>query len=153
MPGLSLVPRYRTNSLGVRGREFARDDSYRVLAIGCSATISLYVDQDKTWTGLLERCLGERLGQRVWAGCVGRREVNTRDVVTMMRYFVPQHRAALGALIFLVGVNDLALMLSKGAAYDPEFLNKQHLSVVSGGLSAGCPIDTVRRPPGASWRL
>lgn len=124
MPGLPLVSRYRTNSLGLRGREFARDDSYRVLAIGCSVTISVYVDQDQTWAALLERGLAERVGGRVWAGCVGRSEVTTRDLLTMIRCFVPQYRTALDALVFLVGVNDLALMLSKGAAYDPDFLNR-----------------------------
>lgn len=127
MPGMSPVSRLVTNSLGIRGREFSPHDRYRVLGMGCSVAISTYVDQGKTWTFLLEQWLGDRLGEQVWVGSVGRNEVTSRDVITFMRHFVPQYRDQIDLVIILVGVNDLALMLSKGDRYDADFLERAGL--------------------------
>jgi lysophospholipase L1-like esterase len=121
MPGVGQVATFRTNSKGMRAREFSRTDSYRFLVLGCSVAISQYVDQAKTWTAVLEQQLTDRTARRVWVGSVGRPENTARDILTYMRYLVPQYAADLNALIVFVGVNDLALMLSKRSDYNPDF--------------------------------
>lgn len=124
MPGMSPASRLFTNSRGIRGREFSPRDRYRVLGMGCSVAISTYLDQDKTWSALLERFLSDQIHDQVWVGAVGRSEVTSRDVVTFMRYFVPQYKDEIDLVIVLVGVNDLALMLSKANGYEPSFLER-----------------------------
>jgi len=129
MPGMGPVAEYSTNSRGIRGREFSPRDRVRLLALGCSVAISTFVDQSRTWTAILERILTERRGLKTWVGCVGKSEMTSRDVATVMRFFVPQFLGLIDALIVLVGVNDLALMLSKRSAYDPQYLDDAGLEV------------------------
>lgn len=124
LPGLDPIARFRTNSRGIRAREFSRRDTYRVLAVGCSVSIGSFVDQATVWTRRVEEVLRSSTGQRVWMGNVGRSEATSRDVITMLEYFVPQISDDLDALIVWVGVNDLALALSKQDDYDPLFLHR-----------------------------
>ncbi len=120
-PGLSAQTQFRTNSLGIRGREFSKHDAFRVLALGCSVTLSEFVDQELLWTSVLERQLRAVLHEPVWAGSVGRSEVPSRDLCTFAQYFLPQISHQLSVVICLIGVNDMALMLSKGSSYDPNY--------------------------------
>lgn len=124
MPGIGPIAQFITNSRGVRARETSHDDTYRILALGCSVTISQYVDQSKMWPAVIEQRLSNRLGKKVWVGNVGGSEVTTRHLLTYFTYYLPQFKDELHATILLIGINDMALMLSKRERYDPRFWEK-----------------------------
>ena len=71
MPGVRGPTRFITNSLGIRGDEFAESQQYRILAVGGSTTECVYLDQDRAWPSLIQRILAEATGLRVWVGNVG----------------------------------------------------------------------------------
>ena len=121
MPGVSLVGRFETNARGIRGRNFSKNDATRILALGCSVTISTYIDQDKTWAALLEKKLSDRSKKPVWVGHAGKSEATTRDLLTVFEYFVPQFGADLDTIVILTGVNDMALMLLQGRTIRSPF--------------------------------
>src|SRR6266511_1833134 len=122
MVGIGTIARFRTNTEGIRGREWAadRDGEYRILAIGGSTTECLYLDQDKTWEALLESELGTTAdGRQVWVGNAGRSGLNTRDHVAFMKLAIDQYDV--DAIVILIGANDLLLRLGQGDAYDARF--------------------------------
>lgn len=121
LPGIEPVVRFRTNSHGIRGPEFSSFDDHRILALGCSVAISQYVDQSRTWTHLLQRQLCSSTGCRVWIGVAAKSEFTSGDVVTLTHYFLPQYQGDIDTVLIWVGVNDLALVLSKREDYDPGY--------------------------------
>ncbi len=120
MPGVSGPSEFITNSLGIRGDEFAENQPYRILAIGGSTTECVYLDQYKAWPYLIERRLRESTGLNVWVGNVGVSGHNTRDDIMYMKYLLQQY-PKIDAVLNLVGANDLALGLSN-PNYNPHFL-------------------------------
>ena len=72
MPGVSGRSEFEINSIGFRGDELASTNTYRILAIGGSTTICLYLDQAETWPILLQKTLNkESAGHDVWIGNAG----------------------------------------------------------------------------------
>jgi lysophospholipase L1-like esterase len=122
MPGVSGPTRFITNSLGIRGDEFADNQQYRILAVGGSTTECVYLDQDRTWPSLLQRSLVEATGLRVWVGNVGVSGHNTRDHIAYLRYLLPSY-PRIDAVVLLVGINDFTLYTSH-ADYDPHYLER-----------------------------
>lgn len=124
MPGMGPEVYFRTSTEGIRGPALDDDADQRILAIGCSVAVSEFVDQQKTWSHLLQEALSKQSGGKIWTGVVGKGELTSRDMVTLMTHFVPQYRDHLDRLLVWVGVNDLALMLSKRGQYDPNFFER-----------------------------
>jgi len=122
--GLSSPVHFKTNSWGIRAREFARDDHERVLALGCSVTISEYIDQERTWTYLLEDTLKKTTGKKYWIGNAGKSKMMSRDYLTFMEHFIPQVNRYIHTIIMIAGINDLTRVLSKAEDYDSQFLEK-----------------------------
>jgi lysophospholipase L1-like esterase len=120
MPGVSGQSEFITNSLGIRGDEFAENQQYRILAIGGSTTECVYLDQYKAWPYFIERRLRRSTELNVWVGNVGVSGHNTRDHIVYMKYLLQQY-PKIDAVLNLVGANDLALGLSN-PNYNPHFL-------------------------------
>lgn len=111
LPGVSGASHFNTNSFGIRGKEFAEGQSYRILAVGGSTTECLYLDENEVWTNLLERQLTEAKGKPIWVGNVGRSGRNTRHHILQLKYLLPQY-PKVDAVILLAGVNDLHIKIS-----------------------------------------
>lgn len=73
MPGIDGTSRFTINALGLRGPELPpRDQAYRILCVGGSTTICVYLDDDETWPSLLSRHLNsEPEFGPVWIGNAG----------------------------------------------------------------------------------
>ncbi len=121
--GVSGESRFITNAEGFRGDEFSDQDDYRLLAVGGSTTECLVLDQTETWPQRLQDRLNQNDNQlKVWVGNAGQGGRTTREHIMHLRYLLPQY-PSLKAVILMVGINDLALRLSQGEAYDPNYLN------------------------------
>lgn len=124
MPGIDGESRFITNSRGIRGDEFSHDQTYRILAIGASATECLYLDQSEAWPYLLQKKLNESSHYHgVWVGNVGKSGLNTREHILEMRYLLSQY-PKIDAVIMLIGVNDFLMRLSQDINYNPQFLDQ-----------------------------
>jgi lysophospholipase L1-like esterase len=97
----------------MRAREPPPEESYRILAVGGSATECLYLDQEEAWPRLLERHL-EAGGRRVFVGNVGMGGRTSRDHRLQLEKLLPQH-PEIRAVIALTGINDLQARLGREA--------------------------------------
>jgi lysophospholipase L1-like esterase len=119
MPGIEGKSRFSINAMGMRGDIWPAGDSYRILAIGGSSTECLYLDDRETWPHLLQVRLNERgAGRRVWVGNVGKAGHNTRHHMLQVRELLNQYPTT-GAIILLIGINDLHVRLARDEHYRP----------------------------------
>lgn len=122
LSGISGAAHFYTNSLGVRGDEFAEEQKYRILAVGGSTTECLYLDDTEAWPYILQGKLSGAKQMPIWVGNIGRSGRNTRDHILQLKYLLPQY-PKIDAAIVLAGVNDLHLKISD-RQYDPQFTAK-----------------------------
>jgi lysophospholipase L1-like esterase len=125
IPGLQGPSVYKTNSMGVRAREWSSDrrSEYRVLCMGGSTTECLGTDQSRVWTFLLEQRLGTLGdGRRAWVGNIGRSGLTTAHHVLQARHLLDVYDP--DCVVLLTGVNDLLGRLRQGDAYDPGLLER-----------------------------
>jgi len=121
MPGIAGESRFITNSMGIRGDEIPNNATYRILAIGGSATESTMVDQQKTWPYLLQTILNTKSPQaKIWVGNIGKSSLNTRHHILEMKYFVPQ--VSVDTIVMMIGVNDVNRRLAQDMRYVPMTL-------------------------------
>jgi len=124
MPGISGDSEFRINSDGIRGDEITPQHSYRILAVGGSATMCGYLDQSETWAQLLQESLNRNTGTgQVWVGNGGVSGLATNHHVVALRY-LPLRELKIDTVILLTGVNDLSLRLSRDKSYNPNFLEQ-----------------------------
>ncbi len=119
IPGITGPSRFRINSSGIRGAEFADDQEHRILAVGGSTTECLFLDEEETWTYLLQERLTTLVQRRVWVGNVGKSGRNTRDHILHIKYLLSQY-PTVHTIVALVGINDLLLRLTD-SHYDPQY--------------------------------
>ena len=119
IPGITGTSRFRINSSGIRGAEFSDDQEHRILAVGGSTTECLFLDEEETWTYLLQERLTSLLQRRVWVGNVGKSGRNTRDHILHIKYLLSQY-PTVHTIVALVGINDLLLRLTD-RHYDPHY--------------------------------
>ena len=127
--GVSSYSRHSTNEWGLRGDPIPLNwkQSFTILAIGGSTTHCFYLDDKKTWPHLLQEHLNAD-GKKVWVGNAGFDGHSTRGHLTVVKAIVKKVKP--NALIFLVGINDLALSLDKkarGGYYDSMRYTPQKL--------------------------
>jgi lysophospholipase L1-like esterase len=119
-PGIEEAPhRFVITPLGYRGRAIG-DARLRIAAFGGSTTESLYVPEELSWPSVLERTLAKNLGTSVWVGNFGKSGRNTRQHVLDAKYVLPQFSIQLA--LFLVGANDLRLVIDSAGAHRPMTL-------------------------------
>lgn len=112
--GISSYSRHSTNEWGLRGDPIPLNwaQTFTILTIGGSTTHCLYLDDKKTWPHLLQEHLKTER-KSLWVGNAGFDGHSTRGHLTVMDAIVKKVRPS--ALIFLVGINDLALSLDEKA--------------------------------------
>jgi len=115
-PGVSFPGRLTINSDGFRGDEVSDGHDLRILAIGGSTTICVYLDDAKAWPRLLQENLAAGLGEgRVWVGNAGRPGHATDEHTLQVEKLLAQD-PELDVLVLLVGVNDLLRFLPRAAS-------------------------------------
>ena len=118
VPGISGAAVFSTNSEGLRGDEFAKEQTHRILAVGGSTTECLYLDDTEAWPYILQSKLSETRQASVWVGNAGRAGRNSRDHLLQLKYLLPQY-PQIDTVIMLVGSNDLHIRISD-RNYDPQ---------------------------------
>jgi lysophospholipase L1-like esterase len=119
MPGISGDSVFRTNSNGIRGDDFAPQNAYRIMAIGGSTTLCLYLDQSETWTQLLQENLNRNTrSQKFWVGNCGVSGMNANHHVLALQH-LPLRDLKIDTVILLTGINDLTKRLTQDKSYVP----------------------------------
>lgn len=121
-PDVEPRVRFFVNRDGERGRDVRRGAPglFRVLLAGGSPVECLALDQDTSWSGALERLLSapERLGalgaRRAHVGSIGRSGLSSEHLDLIFRHVLPRY-GRLGAIVIMVGGNDVFLWLEDGA--------------------------------------
>jgi lysophospholipase L1-like esterase len=122
IPGVFGPSRFTINELGMRGDPLAQQ-RYRILAVGGSTTICIYLDDAEAWPHRVQELLDAARGPgSTWVGNVGRSGHASGQNVLHVEKLLPQH-PEIDALIVLTGVNDLLIQLAY--ALDPETLRDQ----------------------------
>ncbi|MCI0665305.1 MAG: GDSL-type esterase/lipase family protein [Acidobacteria bacterium] len=123
MPGISGDSVFSTNSNGIRGDELTSQHSYRIMAIGGSTTLCLYLDQSETWTSLLQENLNRHnSNHQVWVGNGGLSGMNANHHVVALQH-LPLKELKVDTVIVLTGINDLIKRLTRDKDYAPISLD------------------------------
>lgn len=118
--GIAFPTQLTINAQGMRGDPLEDAAAYRVLAVGGSTTICVYLDDEQAWPRLVQRRLNETLGEdAVWVGNVGRPGHMTREHVLQVEAMLSQH-PEIDAVMLLIGINDLLRYLPKAGKSDPN---------------------------------
>jgi lysophospholipase L1-like esterase len=127
-PGVHGTKRFTINELGLRGpMPPKRGPAYKILAVGGSTTICPTLDDSEAWPQLLMD--GMNAGQKsypVWVGNAGVSGTNILQHLVLLQSLPGVLRADM--LIFLVGVNDLAINLAFEGAPTEAFLESMSRS-------------------------
>lgn len=106
MPNFEGINTISTDSKGFRTRkkvDYGADAAFRVFAIGASTTEEIYIDDQETWTSLLEKGLANFFGDAaevINTGVSGLRAKHHLATMKETEKYYPD------AYIFLMGVND-----------------------------------------------
>lgn len=126
-PGVEGVGKFTINSLGLRSRELQMEDQFKILCLGGSTTIDLYLDDKETWTARLENklnCSGKF--PHTWVGNCGKSSMASLHNLLHIEHafpFLPKP----DLVVILVGVNDLQLYVLK-SSYMQNMSPELHLS-------------------------
>jgi len=111
--GVTFPGKLTISADGFRGDSPTDAQVDRILAIGGSTTICVYLDDAKAWPRLLQRELNAGLGEeRVWVGNAGRPGHSTEEHTLQVEKLLAQD-PTIDALVLLVGVNDLLRFLPR----------------------------------------
>lgn len=88
--GIASDGAFSTNSQGLCGPEFSKDDDYRILCIGGSTTECLYLDDRAAWPALLAGGLNGE-DERVRIGNAGRAGLNSYGHIALVKH-LPEAR-------------------------------------------------------------
>src|SRR5262245_407986 len=127
LPQLSPTARFDVNSDGERGSEVPKPPRglYRVLVGGGSVPEAFFLDQDVTWTGLLQRTLERPRHLRtlgaahVHVGCIARSGVGSEALDLMFEKTLPQYRH-LELIVIMVGVTDVMRWFEQNTPAKPQ---------------------------------
>jgi hypothetical protein len=109
--GISFPSKLTINAVGMRGDLPGDSHEYRILAVGGSTTICVYLDDAKAWPFLLQRNLNQAHGrEHVWVGNVGRPGHRTSQHVLQAEKLLAQH-PDIDMLVLLLGINDFLIDL------------------------------------------
>jgi lysophospholipase L1-like esterase len=109
------------NSFGFRGDPLSEDEKYRVLTVGASTTICVYLDDSKAWPYLVQERLNGELGPKtVWVGNAGRPGHSAPQHVLQVEKMLDQY-PEIDAVIVFIGIADALLSLSATIDEPPVF--------------------------------
>lgn len=110
--GIHFPSKLTINAAGMRGDLPDDSDTYRILAIGGSTTICVYLDDSKAWPFLTQEKTNQGLtDDRVWVGNVGRPGHRTVRHILQADKLLTQH-PDIDMLVLLLGINDFLVDLS-----------------------------------------
>ena len=149
VPGVEGPAEMRTNAWGIRGDEIPAN-SYRILALGGSTTLCVVLDQEETWTHLIQAELNTTSPVRTWVGNVGIDGSKLFDAYHQIRDMVPA-LPRIDTIVLLHGFNDLQYRLiyiddyaekldflrkkiAPSRDQTPEFLRLRTMKLLSGYL-------------------
>jgi lysophospholipase L1-like esterase len=138
-PGLSGRHDFRINAQGYRGSPIG-DARLRITAFGGSTTESLFVPEERSWPHLLEQRLARTLRTPVWVGNFGKSGRTSRQHVLDAKYVLPQFSADVA--LFLVGVNDLGLVI-----YDPKAAEPLALETITSDAYVKRGLEIAKTTP------
>jgi lysophospholipase L1-like esterase len=112
-PGIEGEARYRTNRLGIRGVDPPKhEETRRIVCVGGSTTICTYLDDTETWCQQFMDRLNEGCEPApYWVGNAGRNGYATEHHLRFLED--AEFFRGMDAVVFLVGVNDFSLTLSR----------------------------------------
>lgn len=142
--GVTFPSRMTINASGMRGDLPNDDHGYRILAVGGSTTICVYLDDSQAWPFLLQQDLNRSLGRdEVWVGNVGRPGHRTDHHILQMEKLLDQH-PDIDMVVSLVGINDLitTLPFSGGNRANAPVQTERQMLVMSFSLFPGWDDDT-----------
>lgn len=100
------------NGLGMRGDPMGDGHRYRILTVGASTTICVYLDDSVAWPHRVQERLNATLGSgSVWVGNVGRPGHNTHLNALQLEKLLSQY-PEIDAATFLLGAADLLIHMS-----------------------------------------
>jgi lysophospholipase L1-like esterase len=123
-PGVSGVSRFTTNSFGARGRELNGREQLKILTVGGSTTACTVLDDSKTWPAVLERLLGELMGDKelVWVANSGIDGLFSHHHLMHAKYYLPG-LPHIDYVIVYAGMNDMGYWFHH-KDFDPNYLSK-----------------------------
>lgn len=105
--GVTFPSRLTINAAGMRGDLPVDTQDSRILAVGGSTTICVYLDDGQAWPFLLQESLNRSLGHdKTWVGNVGRPGHRTDHHILQVEKMLTQH-PDIDMVVLLVGINDL----------------------------------------------
>jgi len=108
--GINGTSQISFNSLGIRGDELPVERSVRrILCVGGSTTLCLYLDDTETWPALLQNDLNASDRGRYWVGNIGHNHYSTEHHTRFTRS--AELMQMVDDVVFLVGINDLSRAL------------------------------------------
>ena len=128
IPGISGSYKIGYDELGSRSISDYSKAKHKILAIGGSTTICSVLSQDKTWTALLDK----KLGDDYWVGNFANSGNSSNQHVFQFKYILdkPELKDTETVLI-LVGVNDCRAYLY----YQEKYLNMSELDIKKSAFS------------------
>jgi hypothetical protein len=109
--GISFPTHFTLSTSGFRGDPISKKAQYRLLTIGASTTICVYLDDAKTWPYLVQQHLNVALGpETVWIGNAGRPGHSTQLNILQVENLLEQH-PEIDGVIMLLGAADLMVNL------------------------------------------
>jgi lysophospholipase L1-like esterase len=107
--GIEGISKFTINDMGYRGPVLTnKQEEYRILAIGGSATICNYLDDYETWPYLLNKLLKKTSDAReVIVLNVGKSGHTTTEHLYQIEHLTDQYQPDL--VVMLIGVNDMLL--------------------------------------------
>ena len=104
----------KVNERGERGRS-VDTGAFQVLAMGGSAVECYLLNEEQTWTAVLEKHLDYLGLTRVRVGNAGKSCVDSYVLSRMVRHMAPNYPERLDVLLIMVGASDVLRWLEAGA--------------------------------------
>ncbi len=116
--GVSFPAQLTINAFGFRGDPMSHDEQYRLITVGASTTICVYLDDSKAWPFLVQQRLNDVLGPKaVWVGNAGRPGHSMPLHVLQVEKLLEQY-PEVDAVVLLIGIAEVLIDLA--ATIDPS---------------------------------
>jgi len=140
--GVTFPSRLTINAAGMRGDLPREEQQYRILAVGGSTTICVYLDDARAWPFVVQQNVNRALGREaVWVGNVGRPGHRTDHHILQLQKLLAQH-PDIDMVMLLVGINDLLANLPGSRPVTTGPPDERQMLVMSFSIFPGWDADT-----------